>query len=174
MKAAILYFLKTFAVMALGYGGCQFLVYFFFTDNPNYLAPILSGLTFGLTLGLIFTVSQIVQVKKFYKGALTPEALSTHQVAQLQTPLTKAQITARLQQNYPFKDWKLENTPDQINLQTTFSAQSFGEKVTIRVNNLQNGLSEVLLESRPRLRFTMTDYGKNLKNVIYLKQLLAN
>ena len=173
MKAAVIYFLKIFVYMTVAYGGSQLLIYYFFQDSPNLLVPVISGLAFGFTMGLIFTISQIVQVKKFYKGKITPEALSVHQVAHFHSPLSKAQIVAKLKNHYPAKDWKLSEEADLIKLKTSFTAQSFGEKVTIKVNQLQNGLSEIFLESRPNVWYTMADYGKNLENISYLRKLLS-
>src|SRR5688572_31030585 len=169
MKAVILYYLRSFLFMTVAYGGSQFLVYLFIDKSPNFMPPLISGLGFGILMATFFTISQVAQVKKLRKGKLTTEALSVHQEAQLQTPLSKAQIIARLQNNYPTKDWEMTEDSDLIKLNTTFSAQSFGEKVTISVNSLQDGLSEVLLESRPKIRFTLADHGKNLKNIISLK-----
>ncbi|MFC5269177.1 hypothetical protein [Adhaeribacter terreus] len=173
MKAAILYFSKLFLILTVAYGGFQFLTLYFFGGNQQLHYPLLSGLGLGLILAFVFTFSQIAAVKKLHPGKLTSEALSMHQVTHMQVPLTKAQILEKLQSNYPTKDWELTEESDLIKLKTSFTAKTFGEKITIKVNKLQNGLSEVFVESKPKTWFTLVDYGKNLKNIIYLRNLLS-
>lgn len=150
MKVAILYFSRLFLFTAAAYGGSQFLILYFFGENKHILYPIFSGLGFGLMMALVFTISQVYAVKKLRPGKLTSEALSMHQVTYLQVPLTKAQILSKLRNNYPTKDWELMEEADLIKLKTSFTAKTFGEKITIKVNQLQNGFSEVLVESKPK------------------------
>ncbi|HSI90104.1 MAG TPA: hypothetical protein VK927_03260 [Adhaeribacter sp.] len=173
MKPTLLFFLKIFVYAAVTYGGTQFLVYYFFDDNQNLLRPLISGLGFGLIIGLAFTYKQVREVKKLKGKDFTSEDLSLHQAAHFQTPLTKAQILEKLQTNYPAKDWKMTEEADLISLKTTYSWKSFGEKVRIKTEQLQNGLSEVFIESKPRTWLTVADYGKNLENITYLRKLLS-
>jgi hypothetical protein len=96
-----------------------------------------------------------------------------HQVLNLQTPLTKAQILAKLQTHIPAKEWKITNEPDSIWLKTNSSSKSYGEKVQIQINKLNEELSEIRIESRPINPLTIWDFGKNQENIINLRNILA-
>ncbi|KAA9341021.1 hypothetical protein [Adhaeribacter soli] len=174
MKLALQFFLKVFAFMSLGYGSTQALMYYFSASGEaRILQSLISGLGFGLMVGLFITYKQMREVKKLRGNQLSQEDLSVHQVACFQSYLTKEEILAKLQNHYPSKDWELQTANDLVKLKTPYSWKSFGEKVQIRINELQNGLTEVLVESKPRLWYTLADYGKNLENTLYLRKLLA-
>lgn len=174
MKATALFFLKIFTFMSLSYGGSQAFTYYFLGNGEQkFTQALLSGLGFGLLMGLFLTYRQVREVKNLKGKNFTPEDLSVHQVAHFQSSLTKEQILARLQNHYLDKDWNLSENGSEIRLKTTFSWKSFGEKIQIKTEQLQNGSSEVFIESKPRTWITIADYGKNLENIMYLRILLV-
>lgn len=115
----------------------------------------------------------IREIKKLHPGSLNASDFQVHQVLNLQTPLTKAQILTKLQTNFPAKEWEMASEPDTIRLKTSYSWKSWGEKVQIRIKKLNEELSEIIIESKPINPITLWDFGKNQENIIYLHKLLA-
>jgi len=174
MKLAFRLFLKIFLFMGFAYGGMHALVFYFFSNEEEWLLrSLVLGLGFGLMMGLFLTYKQMREVKKLRGKELTQEDLSVHQLTHFQSALTKEEMLAKLQNNYPSKDWKLTENGSHIRLKTTYSWKSFGEKIQIKVEQLQNGFSDVIVVSKPLGWITLADYGKNLENILYLKHLLT-
>ena len=164
MKLAFQFFLKVLVFMALGYGSTQTLMnYFSGSGEARILQSLISGLGFGLMPGLFITYKQMRERKKLRGKQISKEDLSVHQVTYFRSYLTNEEILAKLQKHYPSKDWEIQQTNGLVKLKTPYSWKSFGEKIQIRIHELQNGLTEVLVESKPRLWFTVADYGKNLE-----------
>lgn len=65
------------------------------------------------------------------------------------------------------KKWKIKITNSQILGKTRNSWGSRGEKITI--SNVEN---EIKIESKPILRTTLFDNGRNKKNVLLIKELI--
>ena len=60
----------------------------------------------------------------------------------------------------------------EIKLISLISWKSFGEVIKIKIRHFQDGLNEFEIISRPRIRFTMLDSGKNLSNVNRLQRVI--
>jgi hypothetical protein len=105
LKAAFLYFLKIFAFMGLAYGSTQALIYHFLGNGePRFMQSLISGVGFGLMMAIFMTYKQVREVKKLKGSNFISEDFSLHQAAHFQSPLTKAEILAKLQNHYPAKD----------------------------------------------------------------------
>ncbi len=173
MKAAILFSTRTFLLNFIIWLFSINLVNFLF--NPTFSQDYL--LSAPAFLGFFYTVyhvyKHIREVKKLHGGGLASADFKVHQVLYLRSPLKKEQILAKLQTNFPAHECVIASGADTISFKTNSTWKSYGEKVQIRIKELNEESSEIMIESKPINLLTFWDFGKNQENVIYLKNLLT-
>jgi len=74
-----------------------------------------------------------------------------------------------LNSNETINKWKLEIRSSKIIGKTRISWSSWGEKIII--SDLKNN---ILIESKPVLKTTIFDNGKNRENVLLLKRVIGS
>jgi hypothetical protein len=173
MKAAILFAVKVYLLNAIIYFLAMSLITYLGADEYN-LKFVLLFSVFPCFSTFYHVYKHIQEVKKLHSNGLKNEDFKVHQVLTLHLPLNKEQVLAKLQTNFPSKEWETENDANMINLKTNSSWKSYGEKIRIKVEQLNNNFSEVFIESKPINPITFFDFGKNQENIIYLQKLLTN
>ncbi len=154
-------FLKTGAAFGLIMG------VFFAFQNKNIsvgsIGGIISGILFGFTIsvityysdkklktkGIINKSSDVYQYRKITVKKPISELLKTYKEAI--SSLKKCKIV------------KDEN--GDITARTGFSWKSFGEIINISAEQTNDKETVIEISSKPSLRTTMADYGKNLENI---------
>jgi hypothetical protein len=61
-----------------------------------------------------------------------------------------------------------------VDAKAGISWKTFGDKISFKLKRLENDHTEVEFSSRPIIRTTLIDYGKNLRNVQIIENYLKN
>jgi superfamily I DNA and/or RNA helicase len=61
----------------------------------------------------------------------------------------------------------------EIKALTSLSWKSFGENIQFKIWSSENGRTRIQILSRPKLKTTLVDYGKNIENVLKLSSFLS-
>ncbi|MFB8004405.1 hypothetical protein [Nocardia sp. NPDC056000] len=133
-------------------------------------SAVLGGLIAGVIFGALIAAFAGTRQLRAARGAVYTDAanpgLSQH--ARIHLPRPPQQSYALAQQvlrTLPARIATEDATTGRITAQTPMSWQTFGETLTITVESDTPDTSSVLIESRPRVRFTAVDYGTGRAHV---------
>ncbi|MGC5003955.1 DUF1499 domain-containing protein [Streptomyces sp. DT203] len=160
---------KVFLTIAIPYG-LLFGLYLAVVSGQGVasgvLGALLSGLLFGLAMATILGTMHIASVRR--RGREGPADFSVKQRQQLRLALPPIKAFERAVQAVtalPATVTSSDSESGHIEAKVGMSWRSWGETVTIVVQPQGSSSSSVCIESRPRLRITVVDYGKNRQNV---------
>lgn len=139
-------------------------------SGPWYglLIGVGSGLFYGLFMALILGAMNQFLTKQL-KTDYNENLLGVHQV-QLVTLKHSFEdaITACQSSLLELKYCTITHTDMElgvIHAQTKTTWKSFGEKIMLTVSTAEPDLCKITISSRPALKTTLVDYGKNVENV---------
>lgn len=164
------FFLKAFLSFLLIFG----LVYVLIdvaTGSPSGLKNSLISASFmALFFALILGAAHYYGVKKQLKRKPEYHDLKTVQKIQLQLGYNLEELAEKLKENPLVKGKRplIENA--KIRLSMPWSHDNWGEYIDIEPLEDKDGY--YLIKSRPKLRATIFDFGKNLKNLQQLEEHL--
>ncbi|MCP4441384.1 MAG: hypothetical protein GY810_20960 [Aureispira sp.] len=133
---------------------------------------LLGGLLFGLFFSAIITYMQVSALKKMGETDLTEDMLSVVQKKLIRTPQTLDDLITKLENTEKFNRINIITPNKKIGVKGGLSWASWGEKVEITLTGKEGELNVFELMSRPSVKTTMADYGKNRKNVQELERIL--
>ena len=171
MKPVSKLYLKTFLVM-----GNLFALSTTITDvstgHPFSIQKFLFlGLIFGGSMSLILVTIHKNSLKAIGITEPTEEELKPTQQAEFISETSKSDFIKRLSQDKIYSKMKLSKKDAVINLKSGYTWKSFGEAITIRINESATDTFKYQVESKPKLPMTLIDYGKNLENILRIKEL---
>lgn len=165
-------YLKLFLAMAIPYT----LVMMLFTLNPGL--ALVSGILYGGAMSLLFGTIQHLS----FRGK---KADAEHSVRQSRTLEIDHNIDDTF--NLCLEAYtvlkravikKVDRQAATIEVRTGANLRTYGELITIKIAPLDAHTSTVTISSRPRVKSTMIDYGRNLRNVnllaLYLREQIAS
>ena len=162
-------YLVTFSKAAIYFGFCMFIVKVvqnYFQENETFLGvdgSIFAGFLFGLFIvsmefisdrmlkarGINYSDSNVNQKRKLKINKNISDIVSSYKRAL--SSLNKPKV--------------LEEDMDMVLAKTGISWKSFGEVVSISATPINDESTIIEIASRPSLRSTVMDYGKNIENV---------
>lgn len=132
------------------------------------------GLLFGAGVGLVIAlVFGTLQHQAFAQSKQKQAASrSVHQTRELEVDLPYAdalQLCREAAISLPRgRLSKTDRLAGEIEVRTRLNWLTYGEKVTLRLRPLSATTTLVQISSRPRLKTTLIDYGRNLHHVNWL------
>jgi hypothetical protein len=141
--------------------------------QADLLMNLIYGGVVGLTINLILRSYHIQQIRNLGISEITDEVLSSQQQIEVLSPLSETQLIARLQGEATFSNMQLSRSSNHITLRTKASAETLGEVIQIKLEATAEGMNRFLISSRPKYLINYFDLGQNLKNVVYLQNLIA-
>jgi len=179
MKASQRFFLKTSGIFALVMVGVQLIMSFWLGEKSwDWIDHLIFPLVWGAMMGGLSTFSQR---KILTRKGLDPEKVSDwspHQAEEFLVKCEREEVWATLLAELPArKRWRLkERIPAQGKLifRRGMNLWSYGEEVTIRLRDMNEGYTLVQTESRPIVSFTLVDYGIGKGNIHTVRKLLAS
>jgi hypothetical protein len=130
------------------------------------------ALFFGGLMSLFLVSIHLLSLRKFGIRNMTSALLGVNHKTSLRTQLSKQAVMEKLRQDPFFRKMNLIESDDKISLSTDMGWKSWGEKIAIHFRPLEDGINELEISSKPKLKTTMIDLGKNLQNVMKMEQLL--
>lgn len=137
----------------------------FFIGKEFQLVPwLVSVLSFGFVLGLVNTLVQTRPIGTMARRPLTKEDLKLTQRRSIHLRLSPQEVLAVLNDAGIFKERKARFINQSITIATSTSWASWGEQVTLTWAESSDGYMYEI-ESRPNIKFSRMDGGKNFANV---------
>lgn len=134
---------------------------------------LVSGVLFGLSFGGVITLMQVMGLKKIGETEFTDETLAVIQLKTIQIEQSFDAVIAKLEESVKFNKIKIVTPQKKIKITGGISLSSWGEQVEITLTQTQGNLNTFELLSKPSMRTTMADYGKNRQNVLELERILT-
>jgi hypothetical protein len=159
-------YLQLFLVAALGYGTVASLLL------TNALIGTLFGVAIGIVLAAIFGTLQ----HQSFEGKKQDADRSVHQIRDLELDLPYADAYSLCVESLVSlgsvtikQSSRLEGV---IEARTNLNWQTYGERISVSLARLDDDTTRVHIESRPRIKAALTDFGRNLHNVNQLSLFL--
>ncbi len=167
MRITTKLYLQSFFIYGIAFGLLMSLWEYLDEEKINIWKQIFQGVFFGGLMSWTTVTAQKRAIKKPGKKELTEDDFKVSQFEFITKENTIQEIYELLNSNKPLTKWKLVIKDSKIIGKTKTSWSSWGEKIVI------SDLGEKMkIESKPILRTTIFDNGKNKENVLLIKQLI--
>lgn len=174
MKPLTKLYLKTFLVLGIPYG--LFMVGSDLVEGKGFSLWKFLFLTsfFGITMSLILVSFHRYRLKKNGIQEITEENLGVSQTKNLQSKLNKKELIEKLKTDPIIGKMKMTEIENGILIKSGMTWKSWGEVIKIILSFNRGDDFEYQVSSRPKLKTTLFDYGKNLENVNRIENVLKN
>lgn len=133
---------------------------------------IVSSLSFGAILGLLFTIIQISSLKRYenwqYEGQFIGGQYSKHLISSVKPDVLEDQLMSNTKHRIQLED--------KSNYTLTFlfrgGMKSWGEIVSISWQKTGDDHFKYRIVSKPRFLFNVIDFGQSLKHIEHVEQFL--
>lgn len=129
---------------------------------------------FGLFMSLALVSWHLRELKKMGVKNMSDENLAIRQKKTIKTHFSKDEIVNKLKSTPNLDNRSLKESTNSIMIKTKMSWKSWGERISISFNEVEDGIQEITISSKPKAIFAFIDYGKNKKNVLQIEELLTN
>ncbi len=171
MKPVSKLYLKTFLVMGILFA-LSTTINDVTTGHPfNFQKFLFLGILFGGFMSLILVTMHKNGLKAIGITEPTEEELKPNQQAEFISKMSKSDFIKRLSQDKVYSKMKLSEKDAVINLKSGYTWKSFGESITVKISDLTTDTFKYQVQSKPKLPTTLIDYGKNLENILRIKEL---
>ncbi|MEP2057943.1 MAG: hypothetical protein ABJJ05_09065 [Maribacter litoralis] len=174
MKPITKLYLKTFLFTGIPYG--LIMLGFDLADGDGFRLWKFLFMTvfFGATMSLILVSFHKYRLKKNGVQEITNNNVGVNQTRNLKSKLNKKDLIKKLKTDPIIGKMKMTETENGITLKTGMTLQSWGEEIKIILKSNQENNFEYLISSRPKLKTTLVDYGKNLENINRIENVIKN
>lgn len=127
------------------------------------LSGLLVGAQFGAAMALILGITAAVRTR-----GMGSEALRTRHRRVLVLTGSRADVLARMEAAMGALrsgEVRVDTERGVVEAKIGISMWSWGDVLTARLDELGDGRQRVVVESRPRVRFTIVDYGVNAQHI---------
>jgi hypothetical protein len=161
-------YVKLFLAAAVPYG----LVAALILHSPAF--GVLFGVGIGIVIASIFGTLQ----HSAFQGKKADADRSVHQIRDIEIDVSYNEALALCQDSLKTLTRahikQLDADQGIIHARTGMNWKTYGERVTLSLLPIDQNTTRIRIESRPRLKTTLIDYGSNLYNVncisLYLRQ----
>jgi hypothetical protein len=169
MKQVTKLYLRSFFMCGLTFGLLMTIWEYIDAEKISIWKQIIQGVIFGAFMSWFTVRSQIKTISKNGKEQLTEEDFKTTQFKSIDKKIAINEIYELLKCNELTKNWKIKIDNSKIVGRTKITWLAWGEKIKISV------LSDaIIIESKPILRTTLLDNGKNRNNVLLIEKIIEN
>lgn len=165
-------FTRIFFYSGIGFGLGMAIFNLILSSEINPWQLLFTGVSFGLFMGLSAVNVFSNEMKKMGRDPILNSDISVVQSRDVVSDVSLNQLIDVIKGSDLFGKMSLMQSESEITLRSGFSWKSWGEE--IKITNLNSfDQNQYKIESRPRFKFTVVDYGKNLMNVEKLVQLIG-
>jgi hypothetical protein len=173
MSPIINFFLRIFLYNGLAFGVVMLIFDLIEGTSHSPERFLYRVLFFGLFMSIVLGISQIIALKSLGVKTMTKEALSMRQSRKVLSPFSLQELKSHIQADPILKRMALTDTAEGIDLNAGMGWSSFGENITVTAKPTADQKTDYEITSTPVFKITLVDYGKNLKNVTRISNLLA-
>ena len=164
-----LIYLRILVVMAIPFGiGTWFYWWSFY--NALY-----SGIAFGVLMSAILGTMHIKGLKKVTSKEIGFNALRVHQKKVIEIKKGYDEAYLHCLNSLRILDVEIEEenkAAGKITAKTSLTPDSFGEFINIMLTKINSEQTKINISSKPVVKVTLIDYGKNLQNIKKMTELL--
>lgn len=174
MKAITIQFLKSFAVLGISYALIMLLMEPIIGNEFDLYKIIKTSVFFGLAMSVVFIALQVYRLNQMGVTELSKENISVVQKRVFLSNLTKVKVIERINIDPTCSKMKIKKTDTGLKLSTRMSMKSWGENVYVDIIPAEENKIRITITSKPKIKTTIVDLGKNLENVNLLSKLLVS
>ena len=127
---------------------------------------------FGVTMSLILVSFHKYRLKKNGVQEMTAQNLGVSQKKNLKSELNKSELIEKLKSDPIIGKMKMQEIENGIILKTGMTWLSWGEEIRIILQTKGECGFDYQIWSRPKLKMTLVDFGKNLENVTRIENVM--
>lgn len=169
-------YLKLFLAMGIPFG---ILMGIFDSLRYGFFSGLISGLFEGIFFGVFMSLtlgSLHSQSVKRMPYENSEESMGVHHVRNVELRLPYDDVfnicIESLSSIKKFKIQKEDRSQGKIVARTSVSWKTWGDVISFDVCRIDNNRTQVIVSSKPVVRITLVDYGKNLENVERIVEFL--
>lgn len=168
-------YFKTGVISILLFGVSMFACYYFLLEQVmNALMGVMvAAVAFGIGIG----VASYYGDKQLRERGYDVSSTNLNQQLNVKVTASPEQVFERCKRLELFKRIDVHDHDARhakIVARTALTWKSFGETVQIIIRKINETQTRVCILSRPALKTTLLDFGKNLENVVTIKETLMN
>ena len=170
MKFITKLYLKSFLIYGLSFAALMFLWAYLSEESLDLPKQLITALLFGILMSWATVTAQTRALRRLgnsNEGELKEGHFNVSQSLVLRTENNLQEIYNLLNIDQATRKWRFKFFQDTIIGRTNISWASWGEKIIISKHK-----ESIKVESKPLLKTTLFDKGKNRENVILLKQII--
>jgi len=165
-------YLRVFLFTGITYGTVMYIVDAFSGDAGGVGKYMFLACFFGGLMSLGLVTYQRYRLKKDGIEDISEDNLKVTQSRAIESKLSIDDIVSRLQNDVMTSNMNIIKTDFGLKLKTGMTMRSWGEVITISTNS-EDGRNGYIIKSASKMKSTMIDYGKNLKNVKDIIRILS-
>lgn len=174
MTPIVKLYLKVFLLTGIPFATIMVFTKSFFKGGFNMLEFLALAFFFGFLMSLTIVSWHVNRLKKNGIKELTNENLSVNQKRIITSNLDQEQLINKLKCDSVLGRMKIIPTKSGIKLKAGTTFWSWGETMKIISNPIpQDDKYEYHITSKPKLKTTIIDYGKNLENVEKIQKVIS-
>lgn len=173
MKPITKLYLRTFLLTGIPYG--LLTVGFDLADGNGFRLWKFLFLTscFGCMSFLLVSFHKY-RLKKNGVREMTNQNLGVSQKKNLKSDINKSELIEKLKSDPVIGKMKMQEIENGIILKTGMTWLSWGEEIRIIMQTKRESDFDYQISSRPKLKTTLVDFGKNLENVNRIENVMKN
>lgn len=158
----------TILVAGFVYGLMMVVISVLMGDPVNLPVLLISSSFFGFFMGLtsMFYQKRYAKVKGSNDEG---NSLKVNHKLRLRITLPPHLVAEALRQDEVLGKLTMKETDGLVRLSTGMSMRSWGEKMSVKLVEVESDAYEYEIASAPKLKTTLIDYGKNFENVDRIK-----
>lgn len=173
MKPTTKLYLKTFLLTGIPYG--LLTAGFDLVDGNGFRLWKFLFLTFCFGCMSFLLVSfHKYRLKKNGVQEMTAQNLGVSQKKNLKSEFNKSELIEKLKSDPIIGKMKMQEIENGIILKTGMTWLSWGEEIRIILQTKRESDFDYQISSRPKLKMTLVDFGKNLENVNRIENVMKN
>lgn len=174
MKRFIIYYLKFFLLLFFIPLSIKFIFRLFgLNDQYGAFEEASSSFKLALVLTLILVTSHISLLKRRkipfedFESALkvSDEIVVSRNIEEIKS-IISTDFISRFKKIFK----KIKTNNNAYLIKTKMTIQSFGEQIDLRLEKLHQNETKIIISSKPVVKGTLIDYGKNKENIKKIEQ----
>ncbi|MFD2907110.1 hypothetical protein ACFSX9_00030 [Flavobacterium ardleyense] len=174
MKSIIKLYLKLFLQTAIIYFLIMALFDLALGNQLTLWNYVPKSLFVGVFVSLILVSIHVNKLKKNGIKNISDANVGVNQTRIISSELNKSELIQKLKSDSTIGKMEMREIENGVLFQTGMTMKSWGEEIKIILKFNKNSNFEYQVSSRPKLKTTLVDYGKNLENVNSIENLMKN
>lgn len=166
-------YIKVFLLTGIPYGTLMFIFDWFDGQSFNPVKWFFMSVFFGMTMSVTLVSSHRYKLKMSGILDLTDKNLNTFQSKNITSEFPPEVVLQKLKTTPFTAKMQISEMTNGIMLTSGFSWKSWGEVIQIIPISQKDSGFAYQITSRPKVKATLVDYGKNLENIQLMEKIIS-